>query len=63
MMEIHTNDLVELLHNTLGNVYLKGARKQRIDISINIILEDVLRDMRKIASTLNDFLRSITNLA
>ena len=63
-MEVHTNNLVESWHNILKNVYLKGARKQRPDMLVYRLVEEVLQELRsKIALTLNGFIRRRINLA
>lgn len=63
-MEIHTKNLVESWHNTLKNVYLKGARKKRTDILLYTLAEEMLQVIRRIiAFTLNDFQRRRTSLA
>ena len=63
MLEIHTNNLVESWHNILKTVYLKGARKQRIDSLVHKLLKEVLVDLRlKFALISNGFQRRRTNL-
>lgn len=58
ILEIRRNNLVESCHNILQSVHLKGTRKQRVDILVNRLLEEVLKDLWiKVAFTPNVFLR------
>lgn len=64
MFEIHTNSLDESWHNSLKSRYLKGVRKQRVDMHIHGLLSEVLESIRlKILLVTNGFQRRTTNLA
>lgn len=64
MLDIHTNNLVESWHNVLKSRYLKGARRQRADMLVHILLDEVLESIRlKVLLALNGFQRRRSNLA
>lgn len=58
VIEIHTNNFVESWYNTLKSLYLKGARKQHIDILVCRLIDEIpLKMRRKRALTLDSFRR------
>ncbi|RKF78177.1 hypothetical protein GcM3_066028 [Golovinomyces cichoracearum] len=64
MLDIHTNNLVESWHNILKSRYLKGARKQRPDMLVHILLDEAIESIKlKVLLALNGFQTRRTNLA
>lgn len=63
MQEVHTNNLIESWHNTLKTVYLKSTRKQRTDMLVYMLLNEVLIDLRKKVTQISlGFMPRRTNL-
>lgn len=56
MLDIHINNLVGSWHKFLKSRYLEGARRQRTDMLVNILLDEVLESISlKVLLTLNGF--------
>ena len=64
MQDVHANNLIESWHNVLKSVYLKETRKQRTDLLVHRLLNEVLNDLRKKVTQISlGFQSRRTNLA
>ena len=64
ILEIHTNKLVDSWHNVLILSFLKGARKQRPDMLVHLLLNEAIESIRrKVLLAINGFQTRRTCLA
>ena len=64
IIDVHTNNLVESWHNILKSRFLKGARKQRPDMLVHLLLNEAIENIRlKVLLALNGFQTRRTCLA